>query len=84
MAHSAARRLFPRYDPMPKSLMRTVEAQGEGVKCTFVGVAANGKPIAYGFPVQFDGKDNPISGSMPQGADAISAKHTDSITMSRP
>jgi hypothetical protein len=64
--------------PMPKSLTRTVEAQREGVKYTFVGVAADGKPIAYGFPVQFDGKDNPISGSMPQGADTISAKRTDS------
>ena len=69
-----------KYDPgpMPKSLTRTVEAQGEGVKYTFAGVAADGNPIAYGFSVQFDGKDNPISGSMPQGADTISAKRTDS------
>jgi hypothetical protein len=64
--------------PMPTSLTRTVEAQGEGVKYTFVGVAADSKPIAYSFSVQFDGKDNPISGSMPQGADTISAKRTDS------
>ena len=69
-----------KYDPgpMPKSLTRTVEAQGEGVKYTFAGVAADGKPIAYGFSVQFDGKDNPISGSIPSGADTISAKRTDS------
>jgi hypothetical protein len=69
-----------KYDPgpMPKSLTRTVEAQGDGVKYTFAGVAADGNPIAYGFSVQFDGKDNPISGSMPQGADTISAKRTDS------
>jgi hypothetical protein len=33
---------------------------------------------SQGFSVQFDGKDNPISGSMPQGADTISAKRTDS------
>jgi hypothetical protein len=64
--------------PAPKSLTRTVEAQGAGVKYTFVGVAADGKPIAYGFSVQFDGKDNPISGSIPSGADTISAKRTDS------
>src|SRR5580704_9901329 len=63
--------------PTPKSLTRTVEAQGAGVKYTFVGVAADGKPIAYGFSVQFDGKDNPVSGSMPNGADTISAKSTD-------
>jgi len=69
-----------KYDPgpAPKSLTRTVEAQGDGVKYTFDGVAADGKPISYGFSVQFDGKDNPISGSMPAGADTIAAKRTDS------
>jgi hypothetical protein len=64
--------------PAPKSLTRTVVAQGDGVKYTFEGVAADGKPIAYGFSVQFDGKDNPISGSIPSGADTISATRTDS------
>jgi hypothetical protein len=68
-----------KYDPgpLPKSLMRTVEAQGNGVKYTFEGVAADGTPIAYGFSATFDGKDNPISGSMPNGADTISAKRID-------
>jgi hypothetical protein len=60
--------------PAPKSLTRTVEAQGDGVKYTFDGVAADGKPIAYGFAVKFDGKDNPINGSIPSGADTIAAK----------
>ena len=64
--------------PTPKSLTRTVEAQGDGVKYTFAGVAGDGKPISYGFSVQFDGKDNPISGSIPSGADTISARRTDS------
>jgi hypothetical protein len=64
--------------PGPKSLTRTVEAQGDSVKYKFEGVAADGKPIAYGFSVQFDGKDNPISGSIPSGADTISAKRVDS------
>jgi hypothetical protein len=64
--------------PAPKSLTRTVEAEGDGVKYSFEGVSDDGKPIAYGFSVKFDGKDNPISGSMPQGADTISAKRTDS------
>jgi hypothetical protein len=69
-----------KYDPgpVPQSLTRTVEAQGKGVKYTFAGVAADGSPIAYGFSVQFDGKDNPVSGSMPSGADTISAKRIDS------
>jgi hypothetical protein len=68
-----------KYDPgpAPKSLTRTVEAQGEGVKYKFEGVAADGKPLAYGFSVQFDGKDNAVSGSMPAGADTISAKRVD-------
>jgi hypothetical protein len=64
--------------PGPKSLTRTVEADGDGVKYSFEGVSDDGKAIAYGFSVKFDGKDNPISGSMPSGADTISAKRTDS------
>jgi hypothetical protein len=60
--------------PMPKSLNRKVEANGDGVKYTFDGVAADGKAIAYGFAVTFDGKDNPVMGSMPTGADSIAAK----------
>jgi hypothetical protein len=64
--------------PLPKSLTRTVEAQGDGVKYTFDGVAADGKPISYGFSVLFDGKDSPISGSTPNGADTVSAKRIDS------
>lgn len=68
------------FDPGPgyKSLTRTVEAEGNGVKYTFEGAAADGKPVAYGFTVKFDGKDNPITGSMPSGADTISAKRIDS------
>jgi hypothetical protein len=64
--------------PAPKSLTRTIVAQGDGVKYTFEGVAADGKPIAYGFTATFDGKDNAVTGSAPSGADAISAKRIDS------
>ena len=63
--------------PGPKSLTRTVAAAGDGVKYTFAGVAADGKPLSYGFSVSFDGNDHPIDGSMPGGADTISAKRTD-------
>jgi hypothetical protein len=68
-----------KYDPgpLPKSLTRTVEVNGDGVKYTFAGVAADGTAIAYGFSVTFNGKDNPVSGSMPSGADTISAKRID-------
>jgi len=66
--------------PAPKSMTRTVVAEGDGVKYTFEGVAADGKALAYSFSVKFDGKDNPISGSMPAGADTISAKRIDANT----
>lgn len=66
--------------PGPKSMTRTVEAQGDGVKYTFDGVSADGAAIAYSFAVSFDGKDNSITGSMPSGADSISAKRIDSNT----
>ncbi len=64
--------------PAPKSLTRSVEAQGDGVKYSFEGVAADGKAVTYGFSVKFDGQDNPIAGSIPSGADTISARRTDS------
>src|SRR5207245_229039 len=62
------------------SMTRTVEAQGDGVKYTFDGVSGDGTAIAYSFAVSFDGKDNAITGSMPSGADSISAKRIDSNT----
>ena len=66
--------------PGPKSLTRKVEAQGDGVKYSFEGVGADGKPLTYGFSIKFDGKDNPIMGTMPSGADTISAKKVDANT----
>ena len=63
--------------PAPKSQTRKVEAQGDGLKYTFDGVGADGKAMTYGFTVKFDGKDYPITGSHPSGADTVSAKKTD-------
>lgn len=63
--------------PAPKSLTRTVAAEGDGLKYTFEGSGADGKPLSYGFTVKFDGKDCPVTGSMPAGADSISAKKVD-------
>jgi hypothetical protein len=66
--------------PAPKSLTRTLEAQGENVKYSFEGVSAEGTGVAYSFTVAFDGKESPITGSMPGGADAITIKRTDANT----
>ena len=63
--------------PAPKSLTRTVAAEGDGLKYTFEGVAADGKALSYSFSVKFDGKDYPVTGAMPGGADNISAKKVD-------
>jgi hypothetical protein len=63
--------------PAPKSLTRTVTAEGDGLKYAFEGVGADGKPLSYSFSVKFDGKDYPVTGAMPAGADSISAKKVD-------
>ena len=63
--------------PMPKSLTRTVTADGDSVKYVFEGVAADGSAIAYGFTTKFDGKASPVTGSIPSGADSVSGKKTD-------
>jgi hypothetical protein len=60
--------------PMPKELTRTVAAEGDSVKYTYAGTAADGSPISYGFTVKFDGKDYPITGTAPGGADVIAIK----------
>ena len=64
--------------PAPKSLTRTVEAQGDQVKYIFEGVNADGSGFAYSFTVRYDGKDYPVTGSMPGGADTIAIKRIDS------
>jgi hypothetical protein len=49
-------------------------------KYTFDGVSAEGTGVAYSFTVAFDGKESPIAGSMPGGADAISIERIDANT----
>jgi hypothetical protein len=59
----------------PKSLTRTVEAQGDKMKYTFAGVSSDGSALTYAFTVSYDGKDYPITGSgAPGGADTIAIK----------
>jgi hypothetical protein len=61
--------------PAPKSLTRTVAADGDSVKYSYEGTGADGAALNYGFTVKYDGKDNPITGSgMPYGADQIAIK----------
>jgi hypothetical protein len=58
--------------PAPKSQTRRVVAEGEGAKYTFDGVRADGTAYSYGFTVNYDGKDCPITGSgAPGSADTI-------------
>ena len=65
----------------PKSLTRTVEAQGQGVRITQEGVAANGSRIAFSYVTNFDGKDAPISGGgYANGADNIAVKRVSANT----
>src|SRR6267378_6408747 len=62
--------------PAPKSMTRTVASEGDKVKYTFEGVAADGSPVSYSFTVTYDGKDYPITGPAPSGADTVSGKQT--------
>jgi hypothetical protein len=60
--------------PAPKEMTRTVEADGDAVKYTNSGTAADGSPTSFNFSVKFDGKDYPITGKAPYGADMIAIK----------
>jgi hypothetical protein len=65
--------------PAPKEMTRIVEADGDSVKYTNSGIAADGSPISFVFTVKFDGKDYPITGKAPFDADTIAIKRvTDS------
>lgn len=66
--------------PTPKELTRTVEADGDSIKYTYAGTAADGSSISYGFTVKYDDKDYPVTGSMPGGADMIAIKQVNPHT----
>jgi hypothetical protein len=66
----------------PKSETRTVEAQGNGAKYTFEGVAGDGSQIALSFTKNYDGKDSAISGvGAPNGGDTDALKRVDANTI---
>lgn len=64
--------------PAPKSLTRTITAQGSGAKYSFEGVAADGTSFSYSFVSNYDGKDSAITGTgTPGGADTVALKRID-------
>jgi hypothetical protein len=66
--------------PAPKEMTRTVEADGDKVKYTNTGTAADGSSISSTFTVKYDGKDYPITGKAPYGADMIAVKRVNDNT----
>jgi hypothetical protein len=58
--------------PAPKSLTRTVTAEGSALKYSFEGEAADGSKISYSFTSKLDGSDSAVSGvGMAGGADTV-------------
>lgn len=68
--------------PAPKSLTRTVTADGGGLKYSFEGEAADGSKISYTFTSKLDGSDSAVSGvGMPGGADTVKLERTSAHKM---
>jgi hypothetical protein len=68
-------------NPGPKEETRVVEAQGDSVKGSYEGTAADGSRIAYGYTAKYDGKDYPLTGmGTPDGADTLALKRIDTNT----
>lgn len=58
--------------PAPKSHTITIEAAGDGMKSTEEGTAPDGTSISWSYTANYEGKDNPITGTgVPSGADTI-------------
>jgi hypothetical protein len=58
--------------PVPKSLTQTETAEGDGVKVSVEGTNGDGTQFAWSYTANYDGKDNPISGTgAPNGADTV-------------
>ena len=61
----------------PKSLTRTVTAEGTGLKYSFEGEAADGSKISFSFTSKLDGSDSAVSGvGAPGGADTVALQRT--------
>ena len=70
-----------KYNKGPSSTSGTtkVEAAGAGVKLTVDLVGADGKASHWMFTANYDGKDNPVTGSSPYG-DAVALTRIDAQT----
>src|SRR5580658_3716567 len=67
----------------PKSLTRTVTADGDTVTYKFEGVGADGTAISYGYTSKYDGKDSEVTGTgVAYGADRIAIKELNSHQLS--
>jgi hypothetical protein len=66
--------------PAPKEMTRVVEPDGDKVKYTNSGIAADGSSISFSFTVKYDGKEYPITGLAPYGADMIAVKRVNANT----
>jgi hypothetical protein len=61
--------------PAPKSVTITNEAASDGVKSSSEVTQADGKNTTWSYTANYDGKDNPITGTgAPGGADTVSLK----------
>ena len=67
--------------PAPQALTVKVEPSGQGEKVTAEFVNADGTRTTTQYTANFDGKDNPLTGS--QIADAVSLKRIDARTTDR-
>ena len=69
-----------KFSPGPPYKSRTVkvEAHGEGIKVTVEGVSGDGSKHGYSYTANFDGKDNPVTGS--PMIDAVAYKKIDDNT----
>jgi hypothetical protein len=67
--------------PAPQALTVKVEPSGQGEKVTAEFVNADGTRTTTQYTANFDGKDNPLTGS--QIADTVSLKRIDSKTTDR-
>jgi hypothetical protein len=67
----------------PKSLTRTLTADGDSVTYKFEGEGPDGAALSYGFTSKYDGMDAEVTGSgAPFGADHISIKKVNSHMLS--
>jgi len=69
-----------KFSPGPPYKSRTVkvEPHGEGIKVTVEGVSGDGSKHGYSYTANFDGKDNPVTGS--PMIDAVAYKKIDDNT----